>query len=164
MRLEFVGERRRELLQFRPDDRGTVGPTGMIHVVILMILFRRVEGRERYDRRDDRHPECARSLKLPLGKLGRLPLLWGVVENDRTVLRSDVGALAVRCGRVVRVPEDVQQFRVGDHGRVESDLDDLGVPGCAGADPLVSGILNGAAAVPANRGLHPDQLLKLGLG
>ena len=75
MRLEFVRERLRELLEFRPDHRGAVGPTGMIHVVVLVILFRRIEGRERYERRDDLRPECSRCIKLPLDMLGRLPLL-----------------------------------------------------------------------------------------
>ena len=74
----------------------------MIHVVVLVILLRRIEGRERFERRDDQRPECARLIELPLFMLGQFPLLRGVVENDRAVLRSDVGALAVRCGRVVR--------------------------------------------------------------
>ena len=65
-------------------------------------------------------------------------LLLGVVgEDGRAVLGADVGPLAVRGGRVVDRPEDVEELVVGDLLGVVVDLDDLGVAGPAGADVAI---------------------------
>src|ERR1700730_13124280 len=104
--LEFVGERLLKFFKFRPNDRRAVGLSGIIHKVVLMILFRRIERGERLNLGDDGRVERPRCVEFPLVMLGKLLLLRVVVENDRAVLRPEVVALAIPSGRVVRLPED----------------------------------------------------------
>ena len=80
-------------------------------------------------------------------RLRRLPLLIGVGEDRRSVLRPDVPALPVQRGRVVDVPEVRQKLLVGYDGRVERHFDRLGVAGGAGADLLIGRMLSRPAGV-----------------
>ena len=50
-------------------------------------------------------------------------------EDGAPVLIADVRPLLVRRRRIVRVPEDAQELRVGHLLRVEFDQDGLGVTG-----------------------------------
>jgi hypothetical protein len=57
--------------------------------------------------------------------------------DPRAVLGADVAALAHALGRVVVLPERLEQGLVGDHARVEDDLHHLGVARATRADLLV---------------------------
>ena len=104
-------------------------------LVALVVVLRLPEPRQRRHLRDDRAGPGLPRVPLSDRGLG-LPLLFGrVVEHDRAVLRPHVVPLPVECGGVVQREEDVQQLAVRDDRGVEGDLDDLGVPGRAGADP-----------------------------
>src|SRR5271156_5497134 len=113
-----------------------------------MIGFRAIELREGNDLRDNWPWERAGRVELLLVVFGQLALRFGVVEDHRTILRTRVVALAVVRGRVVRLPEYLQQFLIGDHRRVVGDLDRLGVSSRAGANLAVCGVLYRATAVP----------------
>src|SRR2546430_1251879 len=94
-------------------------------------------------------------------RLGELPVGRGV--DRRPVLAADVVALSHALGRVVVLPEHLEQVGEGYPGRVVHDLDDLGMPGVAGADLLVRGVRRVPAGVPDRRGDHagdaPEHLL-----
>ena len=79
-------------------------------------------------------------------------------EDDRTVLVADVGALAVDLRRVVHLEEILHERAVGDLGRIERDLDDLGVAGALGADLLVGREVGLTAGVAADGGLDAGDL------
>src|SRR5262249_32339704 len=60
------------------------------------------------------------------------------MEKDRrTVLSAGVRSLPVQRGRIVIFPKNVQQYLVGDHGRVKLDLHGFGVSCTVGTDLLV---------------------------
>ena len=68
-------------------------------------------------------------------------------------------SLAVERRRVVEGEEELEQLAVGDHGRVERDLDHLGVAGPAGAHLLVGGIRRAPPAYPdTTRSTLPELL------
>ena len=50
-----------------------------------------------------------------------------MIEDHRAILGSLVGALAVERRGVVNLEQHAQDVAVRDHGRIERDLDDLGV-------------------------------------
>src|SRR5439155_11706513 len=66
-------------------------------------------------------------LRLLLRSFRDLRLLRRVREDRRAVLVADVRPLPVQLGRVVEVPEELEQITVGDLLVVEDDLDGLGV-------------------------------------
>ena len=72
-------------------------------------------------------------------------------EDDRAVAGADVVALAHALGRVVGLPEGLEQLLVGDPRRVVGDEDDLGVTGPAGADLLVGRVRRVATGVADGR-------------
>ena len=61
-------------------------------------------------------------------------LRFAVVEDDGTILRTFVRTLAVQCGRVVCLPEHVEQFFIRNFRRVKLDLCDFGVACIAGSN------------------------------
>ena len=75
--------------------------------------------------------------------------------------------VALRCGR--KSPSGIECRRRGladsawifesDFVGVVDDLDDFGVAGAAGADLFVSGLVDGAAAVAGDDGLHAAEAL-----
>src|SRR5690606_12280389 len=81
------------------------------------------------------------------GGFGGLLLGVGAVEDRRAVLGADVVALAHALGGVVGLPEDAEQFFVGDFRRVVDDADGFGVARQAAADFLVGGVRGVAALV-----------------
>ena len=93
-----------------------------------------------------------------------LALLVVVVEDGGAVLRADVVALPVERRRVVGLPEDFQQVVECDFVGVVGDLDDLGVAGAAGADLFVGRVVDVAAAVAGDDGLHAAEALEHGFG
>src|SRR5690606_24820226 len=85
------------------------------------------------------------------GGFGGLLLGVGAIEDRRTVLGADVVALAHALGGVVGLPEDAEQFFVGDLRRIVDDADGFGVARQAAADFLVGGV-RGVAALVADGG------------
>src|SRR5580704_8243534 len=81
-----------------------------------------------------------------------------MVEDRRTVLAAEIEALAVAGGRIVDPPERLEQLRVADLGRVEPDLDRLGVAGAVPADPLVGRVRDVPAGIPDSGLQHPVDL------
>src|SRR5580700_3476983 len=81
-----------------------------------------------------------------------------MVEDRRAVLAAEIEALAVAGGRIVDPPERLEQLRVADLGRVEPDLDRLGVAGAVPADPLVGRVRDVPAGVARSSLQHPVDL------
>ncbi len=97
--------------------------------VSLVVFLGAPEGGRRLDHGCDGTPERTGGLESLLGLDGLLLLLGRVEEDHRAVLVADVGALAVDLGRVVHLPEGLEQGLVGDSGRVVLHLHHLGVTG-----------------------------------
>ena len=85
-------------------------------------------------------------------------LASAMVEDRRAVLAAEIEALAVAGGRIVDPPECLEQLRVADLGRVEPDLDRLGVAGAVPADPLVGRVRDVPAGIPDSGLQHPVDL------
>src|SRR5579863_2918716 len=137
----FAGELRMDLGDSYVARRGG----SLLLEVLLMILLSRVEFAGGHDLRDDLVSEDVRLLDLLQRRAGGL-LLGGIVEEDcRAVLGADIGALAVKRGRIVRAPEDIEQLGVADLRRVEVHQHGLGVTRGVSADVFISGI-DGAPA------------------
>ena len=64
-------------------------------------------------------------------KFSCLFLLLAMIKDNRAVLGSHIGALAVKRGGVVGFPKYFQEFFVTDYFWVVGELDDLGVVGGA---------------------------------
>ena len=91
--------------------------------------------------------------------LGDPLLLLVEVEDRRAVGGADVVALAVAGGRVVDLEEELQQVAVARPGRVEDDLDRLGVAGVVAVGRV--GVLAAGVADPGrdDAGLLADEVL-----
>lgn len=87
--------------------------------------------------------------RLRRGRLGR-----GVGVDRGAVLGADVVALAEALGRVVGLPEELEQTFVRDLPGVEDHADRLRVAGQARADLLVHRVLGVAALIADQRGPH----------
>src|ERR1700744_354561 len=130
-------------------DRDRAGGAAALLQVALVVLLGPVERRGRGELGDDLPP--MRGLGRVAG-LDRGRLLGLVVEEDcRAVLAAEVEALAVAGGRVVDVPERLEQLGVADLRRVEPHLDRLGVAGAVPAN-LPVGRVRGVPAGVADRG------------
>ena len=79
-------------------------------------------------------------------------MLVGVIEDGGPVLGADIIALAVEGGRVVEVPEPIENFLVGDFLWVENDLDDFGMAGGAEANFVIGWVFDGSAHEPGGDG------------
>jgi len=95
--------------------------------------------------------------------LGDLLLLGGMGEDDRAILVADVGPLAVHLGGVMHLEEILHERAVGDLGRIEGDLDDLGVTGALGPDLLVGGEIGLAAGIAADGGFDAGESWRTGI-
>src|SRR5690242_9110421 len=129
--------------------------------VALVVVLGAVERRCRRDLGDDRAVEAGLHA---VAHLGRDAGLLGVVEEDRrAVLRADVRSLAVELRGIVQREELLDELLVGDLGRIEVDLHDLGVPRAPRAHLLV-GRLRQRAAEVADRGpAHSGRVAELDL-
>ena len=101
-----------QLRDFRRDHRGAVRRFGIARVVLRVLLFGRIEGRERRELRDDRGVPHAFLRQVGDLVLGCFALRRRVVEDFRPVPLADVAALTVERRRIVDREEDVEQ--VGD--------------------------------------------------
>src|ERR1700733_13347564 len=86
-----------------------------------------------------------------------------MVEDRRAVLAAEIEALAVAGGRIVDLPERLEQLLVADLARVEPHLDRLGVAGAVPADLPIGRVRHMPAGI-ADCGLpHPVDLAGSGL-
>lgn len=79
-----------------------------------------------------------------------ISLLGGMVEYDRTILGPAVRSLLIHRGRVVCLPEDIQDLLQGNDRRIKGDFDDLNVAGRLRAYLLIGRILQFASHVSRN--------------
>src|SRR5215471_15853251 len=71
-----------------------------------------------------------------------------MIKNYRSILRTNVGPLAVpRCRIVVR-PENIQKFVIADLRRIEFHFYDLRVSGLVSADILIRRVLLRSPRIP----------------
>src|SRR5262245_13258293 len=105
-----AGELLAELRHLGRDDHLAIALPRVDAEVALMVLLRLVETLERHHLRDDWPWPEARGAQFGDDGLGGRLLLRRVVEDGRSVLRADVGALAVERGRVVDGEEDLQEL------------------------------------------------------
>src|SRR5690606_28005155 len=156
---------RRLVLTQQPDRAGVaVGSVVAVAVrvlvqVLLVVGLGVVERARRRQLGGDRAVPGLRQHP-PEGILGQLrgPLLLrrGPVDR-RAVLRADVVALPVRGGRVVVLPEGLEQPLGVGAGAVVGDEHRLGVPGEARAHLLVRRVGGQPAHVPGRGGYHARQ-------
>src|SRR3989475_12816182 len=102
----------------------------ILAVVVLVILFRRVERPSPDDLGDDRPPEAL--LERPTRRRGHAVLRGVAIENRRAVLGAVVAELTVGLGRIDVVPERVYQPLVRDRAGIVYHLHRLEVSRLAG--------------------------------
>src|SRR5580704_5317208 len=81
-----------------------------------------------------------------------------MVEDRRAVLAAEIKALAVTGGRIVDLPERLQQLRKTGLVRVEPHLDRLGVAGAVPANPLIGRVRDMPAGVADGSPQHSVNL------
>src|SRR5215204_182203 len=129
---------------------------GALLEVALVVVLGHPERRGGLDLGHDR---IAKALLRPLDHApSRLGLLVGLGEDHRAVLPADVRALPVQLRGVVELEVLGDKILVADLRGVERDLADLDVSGRAGADLLVSGIVDVAALIAHCRIDHAVEL------
>ena len=133
---------------------------------LLVIILGVVERRRFQNLRRD---AAVAGLSQRRGKPGlrgicRAALRIGIDIDAGAVLRADIVALAHPLGRVVRLPEDLEQHVVGHPGRVENGHDHLVVPGAPGADILIGRVRCVTARIADRGGPHTRQFPELALG
>ncbi len=129
------------------DHELAVPLAGIAGKVFLMIFLGWVEGFERYELGDNGVVKELFCSQFSDDFFSFRFLRFVGVEDGRTVLGTDIRALAVERGWVVDGEKDVQKVRKGDDGRVEGDLHGLGMTRGAAADLFVSGVWAFAARV-----------------
>ena len=86
-----------------------------------------------------------------------------MVKDNRTVLCSGVGTLAVQCGRIMTFPEYTEEFFVAGFCRVKRNLCDLGMACISRADIFVGWMWLCAAGIPGDNGSYAIKPFKNGL-
>jgi hypothetical protein len=151
-----------QLLELRLDDVAAIRVLGLVLVVVvLVVVFRRVEGVCGGDFGDDGRLEMRLGKGLGGGRGG--DLLGAVGENGGAVLGAGVVPLAIQGGGVVEIPKPGEDFLVGDFFRIEDDLDDFCMAGISVADLGVGRIFHRATHVAGSRGVNPVELAVGGL-
>src|ERR1700674_5144424 len=90
-------------------------------------------------------------------------LLVGRIENRRPVAHPDVVALTIAGSRVMNLEEKLEQLSIADLGRIEDDLDGLGVRTVLAVSRIgnvasrVADPRRDDASVVANEILHPPK-------
>src|SRR5262245_47227174 len=138
-----------------PDRTANAGPTQaaiahrVLRQILLVIVLGEVKRRRIEDFRGDRTeaPRLELALIVRFRGLGGFALCGGERVDARAVLRAYVIALAHALGRVVVLPERLEQLFVGDLLRVIDHQHDPVVAGAAGADLLVGRVGRMAAGV-----------------
>src|SRR6185437_2356450 len=139
---------------------------GILRQVLLVIILGVVEGRRIGDLGGGRaaYKTRERLLKGITRGLGAATLLGARGIDRRAVLRADVVALAHALGRVVALPEGLEQRVVADDARIEDDQHGLGMAGEAGADFLIGGVGRVAAGIAHRGGVDAGQAPEAALG
>ena len=157
---EFAGKCLPELLHLGLDHRPAVTLTGIVEEVVLMVVLSRVVVRNRADFGDNRFGPNLLLIERLLEVLGALPLLIAVIKYRRPVLRALIRPLAVQRSRVMRHPEDLEQFIVADDLRIENDLYHLRMASEPTAYFLVGRSFGVAVRIPTLDGDHAIELLE----
>ncbi len=110
-------------------------------MIILMVVFRRVECAGWLNGGDNLAFQHAALLKRCLGRFGCLPLFITVREDPPGDTVTPVAKLGIGRQRIMRAPEDMQQALVGDGGGIIDDTHSLDMPRTAGGHLLVAGFL-----------------------
>src|SRR5699024_10009773 len=113
--------------------------------ITLMVFLGAIKHADWLDCRHDRLRQLL--LTSRAAGLGGSTLRVVMHEDHGPVLTTDVRALAVTRGRIVIVPENVQQARITDLLRIELDLHGFGVAGRTTADLLVTRVFDMTADV-----------------
>ena len=129
-------------------------------VVVVVVLFGRVESRCVTDLRHDRIRIHARVVKLLDVLVGLLALLIVVSKDHRSVLSASICPLLIESRRVVRLEENCQQIVIRNNARVESEPDTFGVSGFPRADAFVRRVLGLSAGIAGLNLQDPVHFLK----
>src|SRR5262245_36673848 len=97
-----------QLFELGADDELAVGLALVEAVIVLVVVLGLVEGAGAGDLGDDGRGEVLRGLALR--SLRGFPLSFRMVEDRRAVLRADVMALPVERGRIVELPEALEEL------------------------------------------------------
>src|SRR6266487_5602347 len=128
--------------------------------VLLVIILCLPELRGRRDLGDDLPRVFARPLKLLL-RSSRGGLFVRVAKEDhRSILRANVGTLAIERGRIVNLPEHIEQLIIRHLRRVVGHFNALSVSGSARADIRIGRVIVPAAGVADSRRCHALDLAK----
>ncbi len=116
-------------------------------MVFLVVLLRTVKWPGQFDLRHDRKLEPSRLVERLFGPFRLLELLLGCAENGRAVLLAHVPSLAIQAGRVVDLPEQLEELVIGHLRWIEGHPYRFGVACPASADLFVARVGSGPARV-----------------
>ena len=134
--------------------------TAVFRKVTLMIFFRAIKGRSRLDLSHNRAAETPALVELFFLRFGGALLFRRMIENDRAILRSDIGPLAISRRGIVIAPENIEQLFVADLVRIELDFDYFRVPGLVTTNLLVGWVFGRSAGVTTGRCGYPFGIAK----
>src|SRR5471032_618412 len=139
--------------------------TGVLGEILLVITLSVVEHRRVEDLGRDLAHAAAREFLLEdrLRGLGLALLLGREGVNAGAILRADIVALAHALGRIVVLPEGLEQRLVGGLRRVEPHLHHLVVAGVARADFLVGRVGRETASIADGGRVDARRLPELAL-
>ena len=128
--------------------------TTVLCEITLMIFFRAIEGGRGLNLCHDRLAKAPAAVESLLFRFRRRFLFRRMIKNDRPILRTDIGALAIPGRRVVIAPENIEQLLVGHLRGFELYFDHFRVTGLVTANFLVGRVLCRTAGVAARRRGH----------
>src|SRR5262245_45530960 len=134
---------------------------GILHVIILMVLFGFVERAGRNDGGSNGLLEAFRNRRLR--GFSQHTLLVAVIEDRAAVLVAVVAELPILRQRIDVVPEHVEQLLIAHLGRVIHDLHRFGVAGAAARYLLVAGIGGVPAGIARGGADHALDFVEVGL-
>ena len=140
-----------------------IGGVRVFCIVVLMVLFRRVEGYQRLNNGDDRLVKQVFSFQLIAYHLGDVSLVVVVGKDDRTILFADIVSLLVERGWVMGSKKDFDKLLIGNNLWIKAYLKNFGVAGLPTADFLVGGMWFLTSGISDNNFLDADELLKKSL-
>lgn len=147
-----------QLLELRDDDEIAVAVSSSVQEVkILVIVISLIEFRGLLDEGDD---GVLKDFSGGLhGFFGSGLLGVAVVENDGSVLRAHIRALAIQGGRIVQIPEPIEDVVGGDFFGIKHQLNNFHVTGILCADLSIGGVGDEASHVAGDGGMDAIKLL-----
>ena len=142
-----IGTHLRSPLELSGDRSHMAMSQPALFQILLVVILRPVEFGNGRDLGSDRVAEPATRLQLLFGRYCGSLLLGTVKKDRRAVLCTDVGTLPVSGGRVVVIPEHLQQVFVRDEIWIVIYFHGFRVAGRAAADILVGWVLERASGV-----------------